>query len=66
MQTAKRSLIEQITRTTINYIISCLSYYFLFSPSPTNWLKGLYFVAVSIVTGYLVRRAFNAQENDHE
>jgi len=58
MQTKKKSLIEQFVRTTINYVLSCLSYYFIFEPSPTNWIKGLYFVGLSIITGYIIRRIF--------
>lgn len=59
MQNKKNSLIEQIVRTVVNYIISCLSYFFIFTPTPLNWIKGLYFVGISVITGYVVRRLFN-------
>lgn len=61
MQTLLDSLTEQIVRTGITYVASVASYRFLFPGSKTkrNMIVGLYFVALSIIIDFLVRRVFN-------
>lgn len=64
MQSKKLSTIEQLTRISITYICSVYSYRFIFdnenfiSDLP-NYIKGLYFVVLSFIVGYSIRRIFN-------
>jgi len=60
-QTKIQSVKEQLFRIGINYILSCLSYLFLFPGSDWKviFLRGLYFIALSFLTGYTIRRLFN-------
>ena len=60
MQTKIQSIIEQISRITISYLLSCISYTFIFNESwKVVWFKGIYFVLLSFFVGYTVRRFFN-------
>lgn len=61
IQTPIDSMIEQIVRTGITYIASVASYHFIFPESKTkrNLIVGLYFVVMSLVIGFIVRRIFN-------
>lgn len=56
---------EQILRAFINYILSCLSYLILFPESSfkSNWVKGVYFLLLSIITGSLIRNIFSKNES---
>jgi hypothetical protein len=60
MQSKKLSLIEQMTRTTINYILSLLSYPIFFPDVKISrsMMIALYFLTMSLVNGYIIRRMF--------
>lgn len=61
MQTKLNSAQEQGVRIAINWLLSSISYSLLFPGSDFWWnfLKGLYFIPLSFVVGYCVRRLFN-------
>ncbi|WP_372650839.1 hypothetical protein [Draconibacterium sp.] len=69
MQTKKQSIIESITNTAVGYFISLLSLFVIFPPlgissSPgKNITISLYFTAISIARGYVLRRFFNNKHN---
>lgn len=60
-QTPIDSMFEQIVRTGITYVASVASYHFIFPESKTkrNMVVSLYFVVMSFVIGFIVRRLFN-------
>lgn len=64
MQSKVDSIKEQSFRVIVNYVLSSLSYALLFPGSSfwLNWLRGLYFVGLSFLTGYAIRRWFNCKE----
>lgn len=60
MQTKLQSLIESVTNTAIGYILSILSYMYVFNiDTSTTLLMTLYFTVLSIVRQYITRRFFN-------
>lgn len=65
MQTKKQSIIESITNTAVGYFISLLSLFAIFpllgipSSPGKNVTISLYFTAISIARGYVLRRFFN-------
>ncbi len=65
MQTRKQSLTEAITNTAIGFGISYASTFIIFpllgfkTGAGTNLVITLYFTAISILRGYVVRRWFN-------
>ena len=65
MQTKKMSLIETLSSVAIGYVISLALQMIIFpifgiNVSLTdNLIIGLFFTAISIIRGYLVRRLFN-------
>ena len=65
MQSKKMSLIETLSSVAIGYIISIASQMIILpifgiNVSLTdNLIIGLFFTAISIIRGYLVRRLFN-------
>ena len=65
MQSKKMSLIETIVSVLIGYVVSIISQLLLFPmfnievSLTDNLLIGLFFTAISIIRGYLVRRLFN-------
>lgn len=65
MQTKKQSLTEAITNTAVGFGISYVSTFLIFpvlgivtSPG-TNLIIVIYFTIISILRGYVLRRAFN-------
>jgi len=60
MQTKLQSLIESVTNTAIGYILSILSYMYVFNiDTSTTLIMTLYFTVLSIVRQYITRRFFN-------
>lgn len=65
MQTKRQSLIETLAGVSIGYVVALASQLVIFPlfglhPSLSqNLLIGLYFTAISIARGYVVRRVFN-------
>ncbi len=65
MQSKKHSLIEAITNTSVGFIISLLSTFIIFplvgieSTGTKNVIITLFFTAISILRGYVIRRFFN-------
>ena len=53
-------IIEQILRAVTTYLLSVLSYRFIWKSKSVkkNLIVGLYFFAMSIVVGFLCRQAF--------
>ena len=64
MQSKIDSIKEQSFRVVINYILSSLSYALIFPGSSfwMNWLRGLYFVGLSFLTGYLLGAGLTMNE----
>ena len=59
MQTKLQSLIESVTNTAIGYILSILSYMYVFNiDTSTTLIMTLYFTVLSIVRQYITRRFF--------
>ena len=67
MQTKKQSFIEASTNTFIGFVISYASTFIIFplmgfnSSATDNIIITLFFTAVSILRGYLIRRYFNSK-----
>ncbi|WP_210707378.1 DUF7220 family protein [Maribacter dokdonensis] len=65
MQTKKQSFIESLSNTAIGFIVSYASTFLIFplvgfeSNGGKNLIITLYFTAVSILRGYVLRRYFN-------
>lgn len=65
MQSKRMSLIETLTNVAIGYIVAILSQLAVFPifnihiPLTDNLLIGVWFTAISIIRGYLIRRLFN-------
>jgi len=60
MQTKLQSLIESVTNTAIGYILSILSYMYVFNiDTSTTLIMTLYFTVLSIIRQYITRRFFN-------
>ena len=65
MQTRKQSLIEALTNTVVGYIIAVLLTYCIMDAwgHTFTWRQSMeyvaFFMVVSIVRGYLLRRLFN-------
>ncbi|WP_438710840.1 DUF7220 family protein [Aquimarina muelleri] len=65
MQTKKQSLIEACSNTVIGFLISFASTFLIFplvgiaSSAGKNIIITLFFTAISILRGYLIRRVFN-------
>lgn len=65
MQTKKQSLTEAITNTAVGFGVSYASTFLIFpllgmhTNAGTNLVIVIYFTAVSILRGYVVRRWFN-------
>jgi hypothetical protein len=64
MQSKTESAKEQIVRMAINWLLSSLSYIFLFPGSNfySNFVKALYFIPLSFAVGYCVRRFYEKQK----
>lgn len=68
MQNKKQSLIESITNTFIGFFVSFLSTFLIFpimgfeSNPSKNLIITIYFTAISILRGYLVRRYYNSKK----
>ena len=65
MQTKRQSFLEAITNTAIGFGISLISTFLIFpivgieSSSGQNVVVVLFFTAISIARGYVIRRFFN-------
>lgn len=72
MQTKKQSLLESLTNTAIGFVISLASTFVIFplvgfeSSASKNIIVTLFFTAVSILRGYLIRRFFNTKNQDKQ
>jgi predicted membrane protein len=68
MQTKKQSLLESLTNTMIGFVISFASTFIIFplmgfeSSASKNIIITLFFTAVSILRGYVIRRFFNKKK----
>lgn len=68
MQTKKQSFIEAVTNTTVGFIISLTATFIIFplvgvATTPfKNVLITLFFTAISIARGYIIRRVFNSKK----
>ena len=64
-QSKKQSLIESATNTAVGFIISLGSTFIIFplvgvkTTPETNFVITIYFTAVSLLRGYIIRRYFN-------
>ena len=67
MQTRKHSLVEAIANVTVGYLVAVLSQVLIFPffdiqiSIGENFLMGLWFMAISIVRSYALRRLFTAR-----
>lgn len=65
MQSRKHSFIETVTNTAVGFIISLVSTFAIFpivgieSSSGQNVVVTVFFTAISITRGYVIRRFFN-------
>lgn len=65
MQSKRNSLIEAVTNTAIGFLISLSATFIIFpildieSSGGKNVIVVLFFTAISIVRGYVLRRIFN-------
>lgn len=68
MQTKKQSLFESLTNTLVGFVISYGSTFVIFplmgfnSSASKNIIITLFFTAVSVIRGYVIRRLFNKKE----
>jgi hypothetical protein len=67
-QTKKQSFTEAISNTAVGFIVSYVSTFLIFplvglkTTPGTNLIIVLYFTAVSILRGYVIRRLFNKKQ----
>ncbi len=60
MQTPLQSLLESISNTAVGYVLSIVSYVFVFDiDASTTVMMTAYFTVLSIARQYLTRRFFN-------
>ena len=60
MQTPLQSLLESISNTAVGYVLSIVSYVFVFNiDASTTVMMTAYFTVLSVVRQYLTRRFFN-------
>jgi len=67
-QTKSRSMFEACINTCIGYVIALISQLVIFPimgihvPLSTNIIISLWFLGVSLIRGYIIRRYFNNKE----
>ncbi len=67
--TNKHSLIEATTNTAVGFLISLMATFIIFplvgieSTGTKNVIVTLFFTAISILRGYVIRRFFNNKNN---
>ncbi len=69
-QSKKQSFMESLSNTAVGFVVSFVSTFLIFpiagleSTTGKNLLITLYFTAVSIARGYVLRRFFNNKTNE--
>lgn len=68
MQSKLQSITETITNTAIGFMVSLASTFAIFplvgieAPAKVNLYVTLYFTAISLIRGYVIRRWFNKKK----